>query len=194
MKSNKLYDHGMLSDINLVDILVPPLYSMVRLPHIPTNLKSSALSLLATCESTAPLALTQYSTDLLDGMIDLLQVESVAASEAPPQKTKESPIQVEGSASRNEAAGDALDAEPLSSNPKLAPLRRAALHFLTLLIRSRLSAAYDGQSIREGESVMKRARITLAYLASTDADNVVRIMAREALELLQNLQEVALHA
>jgi len=38
-------------------------------------------------------------------------------------------------------------------------------------------------------SQIKRIKVTLAYVGSTDKDNVVRVMAREAIEGLDQLSE-----
>ena len=62
-----------------MDILVPPIFSVVRGVRFPTALRTSAVSLLATAVDTYILALNMYAADLLTAMVDLIQVESVAA-------------------------------------------------------------------------------------------------------------------
>ncbi|KAJ7744466.1 hypothetical protein DFH07DRAFT_963690 [Mycena maculata] len=149
-----------------VDILVPPLFHVVRSSQVPTTLRTSALSLLAECENTCPLALTPYATDLSEAMIDLLQIES----------TPNTPAESE-------------DSNPTSADSKLPSFRRAALHFLGLLIRETTREIYDSPHTEFSGRLLKRIRTTLTYVSATDGDMVVRVMAREAVEALSELEE-----
>ncbi|KAJ7638786.1 hypothetical protein FB45DRAFT_739354 [Roridomyces roridus] len=137
------------------DILVPPLLHIVRSSQVPTTLRTSALSLLAECENTCPLALAVYSAELSEAMIDLLQIESTST-----------------------VSTETEDSNPTSKDPKLPSFRRAAIHFLGILIR---------QTTNESGRLLNRIKITLSYVAATDADMVVRVMAREAVEELSEL-------
>jgi hypothetical protein len=146
---------------------------MVRASHLPTTLRTSALSLLAECAKTDYIALLRYLGDCIDGMIDLLQLESDSSSSAddvdPNRET---------------------DSNPVSTNSKIPSLRRAALHFLILIIRSVTNEVPDdieaiSRVFRQG--AITRARATIAYIASTDKDNVVKLMARETAEMLDDL-------
>lgn len=178
-----------LTEFLTVDLLVPPMHRLMRSSHVPTALRVSALSLLATCENTAPLALRQYSNDLWEAMVDLLQTESNGA-----QESKSDPARSESSQSGRDALNtETLDTQPLSTNSDLAPLRRSALHLLTLMIRSSLSEVYAGATLSKQDILMRRARVTLSYLSATDADGVARVMAREALDLLKDLQKAVLY-
>ena len=153
-----------------VDILMPPLFSIVRSSHIPTILRTSALSLLADCEKTCPVALLHYVSEWIEGMIDLLQVES-----RPSALSRE-----------QDDSNEEMDLNPSSTVSKLPPLRRAAIHFLALVFREVTTQIYDDIEAFPGvfrPGVMARARTTLSYIASTDEDAVVRLMAREAVEL-----------
>ncbi|KAJ7047394.1 hypothetical protein C8F04DRAFT_935919 [Mycena alexandri] len=152
-----------------IDILVPPLFHVVRSSQIPTTLRTSALSLLAECENTCSLALIPYVTDLSEAMIDLLQIES-----------------------SSNVSTESDDNNPLSANSKLPPFRRAALHFLGLLIRETTRQIYESAHIEFSNRSFKRIRTTLGYVASTDGDMVVRVMAREAVEGLGELEEAML--
>ncbi|KAG8987795.1 hypothetical protein FRB90_003143, partial [Tulasnella sp. 427] len=132
-----------------VDVLVPPLFHVVRLRDVPTSLRSSALSLLAQCAATSPPALTPWAADLCSGMLELLQLESV--SSRAPEPRKEGAQASDGTAAP-EAEGaegstdrakqqtanlvDRMDSEPLSVDSKLAPFRRSAVHFLATLLRT----------------------------------------------------------
>jgi hypothetical protein len=161
-----------------VDILVPPLFRIVRAPHISTTLRISALSLLAESEKTHPLALMHYVEDFFEAMVDLLQVESVST------RPGRDPPHVEGSSGETAAP----DMDPTSMNSKLPALRRAALHFLALIIRAFTAQLYDGRRPHFRSTVVARARTTVSYLAFTDDDTVVRVMAREVTELLDDLE------
>jgi hypothetical protein len=153
---------------------------MVRASNLATTLRTSALSLLAECAKTDYIALLRYIGDCIDGMIDLLQLESDSISSTddvdPNRKT---------------------DLNPASTNSKIPSLRRAALHFLTLLIRSVTNEVPNdieaiSRVFRRG--VITRARTTIAYIASTDKDNVVRLMAQETAEVLDDLRcSIVLH-
>ena len=238
-----------------VDMLVPVLFSMVRSAHLPTTLRTSALSLLGDCVHTYALAMLPYVPDLTSALLDLLQVEGVVDDTVPAKARKEKQSaaddekvedakQPEGSkkAGGGTKAEDktkredeekpepapSMDSQPTSTNSKFPPLRRAALHFLALLIRTATQHAYASTqrvydappqyayassthrafdssfsvhdsplaSLMSAISVqsmfnrdlLKRARITLGYIASTDQDNIVRVMAREAVEELEELE------
>jgi len=85
-----------------------------------------------------------------------------------------------------------MDSDPTSANSKFPPLRRAALHFLSLLIRASTQIIYDEKpslTLITGE-VLQRMHLTLGYVSSTDEDGVVRVMAREAKENLEQMKKV----
>ncbi|KAK7061701.1 RTP1-C1 domain-containing protein [Favolaschia claudopus] len=149
-----------------IDILVPPLFRVVRSPQVPTTLRTSALSLLSECENTCAVALIPYVADLSEAMIDLLQIESSVTS----------PTESE-------------DSNPTSADSKLPSFRRAALHFLGLLIRETTNQIYDSSRPEFSGRVLGRIRTTLSYIAATDVDMVVRVMAREAVEALSELEQ-----
>lgn len=169
----------------LVQLLVPPLSHVFRSHHIPTVLRTSALSLLSECVNTSSHAFLPYAEDLSDAMIDLLQVESVRAV------LKPSSASADDKGSSDDQVKPTMDTQPTSTDSKLPPLRRAALYFLQLLLRASMEHIYD--PIYQGHSFsavrINRARTTLEYVASTDEDNVVRIMAREAIEGIARLHE-----
>lgn len=160
-----------------VDLMVPTLFNIVRSPHVPTTLRTSSLSLLGECESTQPLALLPYAKDLAEAMVDLLQIESVSIHHQPqPVEQEDRPT---------------IDFAPTSRNSKFPPLRRAALHFLALLIRETTRQVYDSSYINTlfSPAAGRRMKTTLVYVAATDEDNVVRMMAREAGEALDQLEQ-----
>lgn len=99
-------------------------------------------------------------------------------------------------------ASESMDSQPTAVNSKLPPLRRSALHFLALIVRSLIARVYDADSAdTDARSVLgldlpstalSRALTVLKYVAATDADDVVRVMAREAAELLEQLRQLLL--
>ena len=135
--------------------------------------------------NTYTLAVLPYVVDLADAMIDLLQIEGVPAKLQRGQSAEPEASTKEGQRSQM------MDSQPLSTNSKLPPLRRAALHFLSLLIQSLTEQAYKRSfaDIHVYTSVLQRARTTLTYVTSTDEDTIVRVMAREAGEGLEQLQQ-----
>ncbi|KAK1224380.1 hypothetical protein PQX77_012676 [Marasmius sp. AFHP31] len=148
-------------------IIVPALLRVLRSKDAPTTLKTSSLSLLADCQNTYSLVLLPFFVDLSNGILDLLQLEG---------QTGES----EG----------AIDDNPTSKNSKFPPLRRAALHFLALLLKGTIENIYDTSFGRNifSQDLIRRTKITLSYAADTDGDSVVRVMAREAVELVRQLE------
>ncbi len=230
-------------------MIVPRLSKIIRSSHLPTTIRTSAISLLGQCADTHSLALLPYSTDLTEGMIDLLQIESVAArnvaSADPPKDAKPKPSEASASASPSDsaqpsekrdvsknteckstssnirftrpppsvkdddepeepvkkpAAPPTMDSDPASANSRFPPLRRAALYFLALLIRSSTKHAYDSSTSHSNSnsafqfhaSTVRRAKTVLSYVSATDPDNVVRIMARETVEALEGLERALL--
>jgi len=147
------------------------------------------MSLLSDSVNVNSLALLPYAVDLSEAMIDLLQVESQPGITKPQMQRSEPTKGGEEDQSQTTTAF-----QPVSTNSKLPPIRRAALHFLTLLFRASTAGVYD--SGYHGrlflESQVKRTKTTLAYIASTDKDDVVRLMAREAIEEMNQLTEATI--
>ncbi|KAM5540366.1 hypothetical protein V8D89_005824, partial [Ganoderma adspersum] len=182
-------------------LLLPPLFQVVRTPDIPTVLRTSAISLLAQCAKTNALAVLPYVTNLADAMVDLLQIETVAVAphkhsprskETSEEKTAADPEEKDP---EQKPASPTMDSQPTSTNTKFPPLRRVALHFLSLLIQTCTNRVYetgDAEGLMLPPGLMKRARTTLGYVAATDADDVVRVMAREVVEGLDQLVEAVL--
>lgn len=155
---------------HLVDLFLPVLMKIIRTDHVPIALKTSALSLIGDCAKTSAAALSQYLADLTQSMVDLLQVEA--------------------SQKREEEDHGTLDSNPTSTHSKHPPIRRAALHLLTTIFRECTQHAHGARPLGDiDSSVVHRARNILSYTAATDADNVARVMAREALESLQSLEK-----
>jgi hypothetical protein len=173
---------------NTVDNLIPPLFNIVRSPQVPTILRTSALALLGECENTYSLSLLPYVNDLFETMIDILQVECVAIT--PRVRTDHTPAGDE----RKEQTEEAITIS--TSNSKFPSLRRAALHFLSLVIRATTARLYDSRGTGEAtyDISTQRARTVLTYASSVDEDIVVRVMAREALEALEQMQQAVVES
>jgi hypothetical protein len=190
-----------LISVTLVDILVPRFFAVVRSSDIPTTLRTSSLSLLSTCINTFPLAMLPYVEELSTAMIDLLQIESVpfVHDQKPNIKTPSNPRENDSEHFEDSEPTEELqtmDSNPTSKNPKFPPLRRAAIHFLSLLIQAATRQLYDQPrtdiSMIFPRMLLDRLKVTLGYISSSDVDNVVRVMAREATEGLKQLQQAVL--
>ncbi|KAG8921522.1 hypothetical protein FRC00_008534 [Tulasnella sp. 408] len=188
-----------------------------------------ALGLYAQCAAASPSALISWAADLCSGMLELLQLEGV--STRPPETGPEAakvaeketdPEAGEGGESTDQTKQqpgklvDRMDSEPLSLDPKLAPFRRSALHFLATLLRTTVQQAMDNrrdgapyvsldarnfrtqpagsraQVLDEGEAfpveLIRRMRVVLGYVRATDVDPVVKVMAGETLQLVTELE------
>jgi hypothetical protein len=169
----------------VAEMVVPPLVRVFRSHHIPTILRTSALSLLSECIKASSLTTLPYAADLPEAMIDLLQIESMPDTPGP-HKQKSEPI-VEGEVAHLQ---ETMDSQPTSTDAKLPPLRRASLLFLTQLLHASTAGVFDSghQSPLSGSQV-RRMKTTLAFVASTDKDGVVRLMAREAMDGMDQLTE-----
>ena len=121
-------------------------------------------------------------------MIDLFQVEMVSTVQSPPkdgERGTQRPQEHDGK--------EALDSKPTAIDPRLPPLRRAALHFWTSLLHQLTHATYDGTAMERLPAILlRRAKVTLGYIASTDEDGIVRVMAREANEAIDQLNKATL--
>ncbi|KAG1892493.1 hypothetical protein F4604DRAFT_1699742 [Suillus subluteus] len=211
------------------DTLLPPLLSLLREPRAPVILRTSAISLLSECINTCARVVERYTEEIAEGTLDLVLVEMTVATPIPHSKAKVNEKRMETDTevsteqaepepaptprSQAERPPDPLDMSPLSASSKVPALRRAALHFIALLVRVLTQEAYEcggsswsGVQIRgiyggqtgtytsyEGgplpREFMRRARTVLEYIAAVDEDTVVRVMAREAGEGLEGLEK-----
>jgi hypothetical protein len=140
------------------------------------------------------LALLSYAYDLTNAMLDLLQIEGARASAQvqPPQASEENPY----SGSPPAVASMGMDTHPTAADAKFPPFRRASLHFLGMLVRAYTRRAHALSDSSPGVGGMppaddfpaRRAMTTLGYVAATDADAVVRVMAREVADAVQALE------
>jgi CBS domain-containing protein len=173
------------------DYLIPPLFALVRGSYLPTTLRTSSLSLLATIADIADLALFPYANDIAHAMLDLLQIEGARALAQGQQHAADAnPNSIPQSPTAN------MDSQPTAANPIFPPFRRASLHFLGILVRAYTRRAYASAdpSVSESSSPLvddfpiRRAATTLGYIAATDADAVVRVMAGEVGDAVHTLE------
>lgn len=166
----------------------------MRGSYLPTTLRTSALSLLATIADTADLALLPYAHDIGHSMLDLLQIEGARASvEA---RGQQHPVSTTTDANLSPIPSSSIpsmDDQPTPANPTFPPFRRASLHFLGILVRAYTRRAYaSSDSSVSGMSLddfpTRRAATTLAYIAATDADAIVRVMAGEVGDAVHTLE------
>jgi len=111
--------------------------------------------------------------------MQLLQIETVQGRAEPNQNPEMQPT---------------MDDLPTHANPKFPPFRRASLHFVGKLVRAYTRRAHEGEQAPDpfDNSLKKHMLTTLNYVAATDADVVVRVMAREVIEALHGLNRARL--
>ena len=160
---------------SIVDGVAPQLLQLFRARHVPTNLRSSALSILAACVEASPIALLPWTEELISGMIDVLRIESVPftstaigerhsrlsriESEAPAPAPAPAPSAAVLATEDESMGANALNSNAnrhrmevlipaLTISPKAPTLRRSALHFLSLLLRTFVLQLYDAEAER----------------------------------------------
>lgn len=143
-----------------------------------------------------------YSHEIGEAMLDLLQLEAVASVE----KRDEEPAAQHGHHMQDATlsyiksrqivqAGDIeMDLDPLQKDAKLSPLRRSAIHLLTVLVKVLLHQACESgaSGVRGNLFSTQRGLTTLRYIATTDADTTVRVLAVEGADLLVQLRRAML--
>ncbi|KAG9317662.1 hypothetical protein JVU11DRAFT_1873 [Chiua virens] len=173
------------------DIIVPRLISVFRSSYAPTVLRTSAVSLLTQCVKTSMVSVIGYVDDLATSMIDFLQIEMVSAARPAPPKNGDGEKPIDKAEGHKQV--EVLDSKPTTVDPKLPPLRRAALHFWTTLLQQLTLAMYDGATMEKLPlGFLRRAKVTLGYVSSTDEDGIVREMAKEAREAVDQLNKAML--
>lgn len=135
----------------------------------------------------SPAALTPWMDDLLSGMLDILQIESVRATPLSRKARDEARVQTD-----KEKTDAEIDASPQSADSKLPPLRRSALLCFALIVRSTIAGVYEGTSHVERGGLWNRARTLLEYIRITDSDSLVRVQAAETLALVKQLGRAGL--
>ncbi|CAE6346517.1 unnamed protein product [Rhizoctonia solani] len=142
---------------NYVDMLVPSLFRVTRAHNLPTILRSSALSILSQCVETSPVSVTGWTEDILSGMLDILQLESVQAVPLS-RKAREEARQKE------ETKFDlSVDSNPQEVDSKLPPLRRSALVCFALVVRSMVEGVYEDTRPAQLGNLRSKAITVLEY-------------------------------
>ena len=120
-----------------------------------------------------------------------------------------------------------MDSDPTAVNAKFPPFRRAALHFLTTLLKACIRRTYADFEHRGGfndvnqspglrfglpgsgsgqdterqilgiglgfpTQLIRRTKTVLGYVATTDEDDIVRVMARECVEAMEEMARAVL--
>lgn len=177
-------------------------------------IRSSSLSILATCADTEWRALLPWSNDLIGSCLDLLRLESV--SQRRKQSKSIEPDNNRESEDKDENGGGQDDTqrpndEPTRNNDSKHPaLRRAAVVFLGLMFDSVAKAAAQDSdndihslqpeirtSIRPATSqnlpapvdthLVQSARTVLNYIKHTDVDSLTSHQAGEVLQILRHI-------
>ncbi|KAG8763585.1 hypothetical protein FRC11_001154 [Ceratobasidium sp. 423] len=164
-----------------VDMLIPPVFRVVRAQALPTVLRSSALSILAQCVETSPVSVTAWTDDILSGMLDILQLESMQAvplSRKAREETRRQEVP---------KLDSVVDSKPQEVDSKLPPLRRSALLCFALVMRSMVEGVYEGNHPAQLGNLRSKAVTVLDYLRITDSDPIVRTQAAETLSLVRQL-------
>lgn len=145
--------HHCLHSFLAVDAIVPPMLHTIRSASLPVALRSSAISILSACAESSPLALLSFRQSLVDGMLDLLSLESRQSAQSKPKDETPDPLEI------------------AATHPSL---RRGAVVLLGLLLR----AMPERFTTRE----LARMKAVLGYLKQVDEDPLVRHNAGEVLE------------
>jgi Required for nuclear transport of RNA pol II C-terminus 2 len=183
------------------EVLVPPMLRIFRSRHVPAILRASSLSILALCADTSSIAIIPWSDEMAEAAVDLIQLESVPFTSDPPNATgslggKASNDKPTTTATSRLAYEDSFPA--LATTTKTPAFRRAALHFLALLIRTAVIRSYatdQGVPLQfESFNLALGARMAtiVQYVHATDQDGVVRAQAGECVGLLGQLRRARL--
>lgn len=131
-------------------------------------------------------------------MLDLLQLETVASAEMRDEKStarddhhlQDATVPYITSRDIVQAGDIEMDSDPLQKDAKLSPLRRSAIHLLTVLAKGILHQVYESgaSGVRGTLFSAQRGLTTLWYIATTDADSTVRVLAAEGADLLVQLR------
>lgn len=196
--------------------MIPRLVKVFPNVHLPTVIRSSSLSILATCAETDWRALVPWSNDLVKSCLDLIRVESVTDTG---HEHGNRSRQTEGDEKDHQIGREAITVQ--AQDPKHPALRRSALVFLGLLfdalskavdeslvghqptsttaassirlanpsIDSRPSASSNDSTHRMIDPHLVQAATTLLdHVKFTDTDSLASYQAGEVLDILRRLQ------
>ena len=184
-----------------------------RSRHVPAMLRASSLSILALCADTSSIAILPWSDELAEAVVDVVQIESVPFTSDRPSTTRPQPKDAadDKPATTNTAVTTATssglayeDSFPaLATTAKTPIFRRAALHFLVLLLRAAILRVYNNNSASAdgvrpirfesfSPALGERMATVVQYVHATDQDGVVRAQAGECVELVEQLRAARL--
>jgi hypothetical protein len=145
-----------------------------------------------------------YSHEIGEAMLDLLQLETVASAEKRDgepaaqdgQRLQDATLSYITSRQIVQAGDIEMDLDPLQKDGRLSPLRRSAIHLLTVLVKVLLHQVYEhgASGVRGNLFSAQRGLTTLRYIATTDADTTVRVLAAEGADLLVQLRRAMVSA
>lgn len=187
---------------------------VLRSSAVPTPLRTSTLTILATAVETAPVAMLNQVNLLVDACLTILSLESQPMAPRTRHRLPTPPASDdddgEGAPQKAKRPEETLD--PLSASTKHPALRRAAILFVGLLFRQVNRYAEDelerAQTMNTAPSIslfpraqaqgrvrsssflspaeVSRAATVLRYIGDTDIDALVRHQARSVLEEIED--------
>lgn len=205
--------------MSIVDILLPPLFILLRATHLPIVIRTSAISLLAQCVDTNVSAILPYMMDLANSMVDLIQIETVTASPLLVDKKSKTGPQGDNAVSGNlqESADNLVNdlggvtsenshldfgTKPpvdqqvadqsyiTSTNSKSPQFRRSALHFLSLLVRAYTIRVYDALTFDDVATIGPIAKRTKTVLSYVAAVDEDSVVRLMARECIDGFDEL----
>jgi len=187
---------------------VPRLLRVFPNRNLATVIRSSSLSILATCADTEWRALLPWSNDLIASCLDLLRLESV--SHQPTSESNPSDKLNEDNEERDDEQTPTTNEPTRINDSKHPALRRAALVFLGLIfdaVAKAAAEALEAQTARHPEirmtttrhtvsatpsaavdpSLITSAKTVLNYIKHTDVDSLAAHQAGEVVQILRQL-------
>ena len=126
--------------------------------------------------------MARHASDIGGTCVDVLQTETETEVPSQEQESTSEEAMAEPGPSKPAPKAKTLDDDPTSSYTKHPPLRRAAAHVLTLLLRVE---AARGDAL--DDDLLRRMRVVLGYAAVTDRDLMTRTMSREAVDAISDV-------
>ncbi|EOQ99999.1 hypothetical protein E3P92_02084 [Wallemia ichthyophaga] len=133
-------------------LILPQLIKVMSQNNLPSLLRASSLTILSQACITCILAVEPFINEILNGMEDLLMIESL-------QNSKDL-------------------SNPLDKDTNLVQLKRSALILIAMIFRS----LYDTANITVPLALKSSLRTKINYIAQFDNDELVQHQATEVLE------------
>lgn len=145
------------------NLIIPQLLSLMSNKNLPTILRSSSLTILSIAASTSIMAIEPYLMIILEGVNDILTLESINLNN------------VKQSSTLNDLK------DPLETNSKLSQLRKSSLLLIGMIFRSVHNNGHK-LNIRIPKDKYDKILDNVKYLSSFDIDDLVRSQANEILD------------